>query len=58
MSANSSFFRSFALPDNIVEDDLKVSYKNGLLRVNLKKSIKGFLAAKRKLKLLDFFSSP
>jgi len=39
--SSSSFSRSFALPDNIEEDDLKANYKDGLLRVSLKKSIKG-----------------
>lgn len=46
--SSSSFSRSFVLPDNIVEDDLKASYNDGLLKVSLKKSIKG-LSSKREI---------
>ncbi|MEQ7801955.1 Hsp20/alpha crystallin family protein [Pedobacter sp. ASV1-7] len=38
--ASSSFSRSFSLPDNIEEEDVKASYKNGLLKLSLKKSFK------------------
>lgn len=37
---SSSFSRSFSLPDNIEEEDVKASYKNGLLKLSLKKSFK------------------
>lgn len=38
--ASSSFSRSFSLPDNIEEDNVKASYKDGLLTLSLKKSFK------------------
>ncbi|WP_343523574.1 Hsp20/alpha crystallin family protein [Pedobacter sp.] len=34
----SSFSRSFNLPDDILQDEVKASYKDGLLRINIKKS--------------------
>ncbi|WP_316818252.1 Hsp20/alpha crystallin family protein [Pedobacter nyackensis] len=37
---SSSFSRSFSLPDNIEEDNVKASYKDGLLTLSLKKSFK------------------
>lgn len=38
--SSSSFSRSFSLPDNIEEDQVKANYINGLLKVSLKKSSK------------------
>lgn len=38
--SSSSFSRSFSLPDNIEDDDVKASYKDGLLKLSLKKSFK------------------
>lgn len=35
-----SFSRSFYLPDNIVEENIKASYKNGLLMINIPKAEK------------------
>jgi HSP20 family protein len=34
----SSFTRTFNLPDNIVKDEIKAKYQDGLLRVELKKA--------------------
>lgn len=34
----SSFSRSFSLPDNIEEDQVKANYVNGLLNISLKKT--------------------
>jgi HSP20 family protein len=36
----SSFSRSFSLPENIEEDDMKANYENGLLKVSIKKTVK------------------
>lgn len=36
--SRSSFSRSFSLPENIIEDQMKASYKEGLLIINLKKA--------------------
>lgn len=36
--SHSSFTRSFSLPENVIEDDIKASYTDGLLKINLKKS--------------------
>lgn len=38
--SSSSFSRSFNLPDNIEDDNVKASYKDGLLKLSLKKSPK------------------
>jgi HSP20 family protein len=38
--SSSSFLRSFSLPENIEEDEVKASYENGLLKISLKKSLK------------------
>jgi HSP20 family protein len=38
--SSSSFSRSFSLPDNIEEEDVKASYKDGLLKLSLKKASK------------------
>ena len=34
----SSFSRTFNLPENVVNDDVKASYRDGLLKIELKKS--------------------
>lgn len=36
--SRSSFSRSFSLPENIVEDQIKASYQDGLLNIALKKA--------------------
>jgi HSP20 family protein len=36
--SRSSFSRSFSLPENIAEDEVKASYNDGLLSVTLKKT--------------------
>lgn len=41
--STSSFSRSFRLPDNITEDQIKANYEDGLLRIHITKN-----AAKRK----------
>jgi HSP20 family protein len=33
----NSFSRSFALPDNVREDDINAGYENGILKLNLPK---------------------
>lgn len=38
--SSSSFSRSFSLPDNLEEEEVKASYKDGLLKLSLKKSLK------------------
>jgi len=38
--SRSSFSRSFSLPANVLEDEIKASYKDGLLNIALKKSSK------------------
>jgi len=38
--SSASFSRSFSLPDNIEEDNVKASYQDGLLKLSLKKSFK------------------
>jgi len=38
--SSSSFSRSFSLPDNIEEDQVRANYENGLLKISLKKSVK------------------
>lgn len=38
--SSSSFSRSFNLPDNIEEGDVKAHYKDGLLKLSLMKSFK------------------
>lgn len=46
----SSFARTFALPDNIMEDKITASYHDGLLSVDLKKSNKS-LPSKKQIKV-------
>ncbi|WP_432709172.1 Hsp20/alpha crystallin family protein [Pedobacter sp.] len=36
--SRSSFSRTFSLPENIMEDNIKASYQDGLLKIALKKS--------------------
>lgn len=36
--SRSSFSRSFSLPENVTEDQIKASYNDGLLSVTLKKT--------------------
>ncbi|WP_432714309.1 Hsp20/alpha crystallin family protein [Pedobacter sp.] len=38
--SSSSFSRSFSLPDNIEDDQIKANYENGLLKISLIKSTK------------------
>ncbi|MEQ7801948.1 Hsp20/alpha crystallin family protein [Pedobacter sp. ASV1-7] len=38
--SSSSLSRSFSLPDNIIEDNVKAHYKDGILRLSLKKKLK------------------
>lgn len=42
----SSFSRAFTLPDNVNEDDVKASYEDGILRLNISK--KNITVAKAK----------
>lgn len=44
--SSSSFSRSFSLPDNIEDDHVKASYKDGLLKLSLKKSFKNLQSRK------------
>lgn len=36
--SRSSFSRTFSLPGNVLEEDIKANYKEGLLKISLKKS--------------------
>ena len=36
--SHSSFSRTFSLPENIVEDEIKADFNDGLLKITLKKS--------------------
>jgi len=49
--SRSSFSRSFALPDNVSEDEIKANYKEGLLTITLQKSEK--LLPEKKQVLID-----
>jgi HSP20 family protein len=46
----ASFTRTFSLPDNTAEDNINANYKDGLLKIELKKSDKG-LPAKKEVKV-------
>ena len=35
----SAFSRSFTLPENINEDDIKASYEDGILKLNISKKV-------------------
>jgi HSP20 family protein len=48
--SSSSFSRSFVLPDNIKEDDVKAHYEDGLLKIKLEKAKKN-LAAKKQISI-------
>ena len=48
---HSSFRRSFTLPDTIAIDDIKASYKNGILRFVLSKKEEALPKPKRTIKL-------
>lgn len=45
--SSASFSRSFMLPDNIKEDNVKASYKDGLLTIKLEKTVKGLSGKKQ-----------
>jgi len=49
--SRSSFSRSFSLPANVLEDDIKANYKDGLLKISLKKN--GNAIAEKKQVLID-----
>jgi len=49
--SRSSFSRTFSLPDNVLEEDIKANYKEGLLRITLQKSVKSI--ADKKQILID-----
>ncbi len=38
--SSSSFCRSFGLPQNVNEDDVKAKYEDGLLQLSIKKNVK------------------
>ena len=46
----SSFTRTFSLPENVVEEGIKATYNEGLLKIELKKSEKS-LPAKKEVKV-------
>jgi HSP20 family protein len=46
----SSFARSFSLPENVVEEDISANYHDGLLKIELKKSVKN-LPPKKEVKV-------
>jgi HSP20 family protein len=48
--SKSAFTRSFKLPENVLEEKIKASYKDGLLVIDLKKSDKA-LTAKKEVKI-------
>ena len=49
--SHTSFRRSFTLPDTIAVDDIKASYKNGILRFVLPKKEEALPKPKRTIKL-------
>ena len=49
--SHSSFTGSFRLPENVSENHISAKYHNGLFTINLKKSDKGILLKKRKIKI-------
>ena len=46
----SSFTRTFSFPDNAIEDKIDASYKDGVLKIDLKKTEKS-LPAKKEVKV-------
>lgn len=46
----SSFTRTFSLPDNAIEDKIDANYKDGVLKIDLKKTEKS-LPAKKEVKV-------
>lgn len=42
-----SFYRSFRLPDNVKEDEIKATHKNGILEITIPKSEQSVSKAKR-----------
>lgn len=44
--SRTSFSRTFTLPDNVVEDNIHALYQDGLLTVNMEKSLGCFTAKK------------
>lgn len=49
--SHSSFTGSFCLPENVSENHISAKYHNGLFTINLKKSDKGILLKKKKIKI-------
>ena len=47
----SSFSRSFALPENVNEEDIKASYEDGILRLNIAKKIISQSQAKKAIEV-------
>jgi len=45
----NSFSRSFALPDNVREDDINAGYENGILKLNLPKKTELSKDSKKKM---------
>lgn len=45
--SSAAFSRSFMLPDNIIEDNVKASYEDGLLKIKLEKTVKGISGKKQ-----------
>lgn len=47
----SSFKRTFALPDNVNQEDIKVTYENGILKFDLPKKLESISKEKRSLSI-------
>jgi HSP20 family protein len=47
----SSFSRSFTLPENVNEDDVKANYEDGLLKLNITKKLIAQVKAKKAIEV-------
>ena len=49
--SHSSFRRSFTLPETVKEDEIKASYENGILKINLPKREEALPKPKRQIEI-------
>lgn len=47
----NSFKRTFALPENVNQEEIKVTYENGILKFDLPKKVETFTKEKRSLSI-------
>jgi HSP20 family protein len=50
--SHSSFTRSFTLPDSAKEDEVKASYENGILKINIPKKVEALPKPKKMIEIV------